>query len=401
MNHIKPIRRALSIIVVLAGLLSGFAPGFACAAIPIGALWDLSGPDAGQGKAALRAAREAVKDINSQAGPLNPHIEIIVADTQGKKEQVLLQASKMIKEEGVIALIGTTEPGLSVILRRIAESYQVPLVLTSGQSPLLPARGGIPMRWTFSSNPRMDVWIKALLKRLRKSGIRTIGPLIQDNRMGHEIGLWLRAYAQEMRIRVLPAQSFNVKDADVIAQLNWFRDQGAQIAVVWGPPDWSPTLMASSLESGMPVAVPPCMLTTFITSALASKIGIISVVPPVVMGQNLSSSHPCALSVLKFLNAMEGRLPTGAIQEQMSAGAAWDAIYLISRALKKAETPTRKALRDAMEEAEEPYYGVMGVFKPDKRDHCGLIPDSLLLFEKEKTEGMNQSGPGNGQHAYF
>ncbi len=384
MNYKKAILPGYLLLFVFC-LIACFNPALVHSSISIGALWDLSGPGAEQGKAALQAAREVINSINARTGPQGPRLEIIVADTQGKKDQVLIQASKLIKQQDVIALIGTTSPALSVTLRTMAESYEVPLVLTCGQSPLLPARGRLPMLWTFSSNPRMDVWIRAMLEGLSRTGLKVIGPLVQDSKLGQEIALWLRAYAPEMKVKTLPTQSFNAEDADVIAQLNWFKEQGAQVAVVWGPVDWSHTLLASTLATGFPVAVPPPMLSPLTTGILGAKAGLISITPPVVLGEKLPSSHPCSLPVLRFLNAMGDKLSANNALAIMSAGAAWDAIHLIARALNAAEDSTRAALRDAMENAEEPYYGVMGVFRWDKRDHCGISPDSQLLIKRGKN----------------
>ncbi len=354
-------------------------------AVTIGALWDLSGPGADEGNASLRAVREAVRIINNRGGVKGQHLELAVADTQGQKGQLLVQASKMIKNPGIIALIGPTSPGLARILQTLAESYDIPVVLTSGQTPLLPSRGGLPVNWTFCSNPRLDIWGRALLHGLSRANLRMVGPLVVDSRWGKEVALWLRAYGPEMGVRILPVQSYQVEDADVVAQLNWFKEQGADVVVAWGPRDWTHILIKSALHTGMPVAIPSHLLTSLASSVLAAKVGLLMVAPPVIMGYELPPSHPCAYEVNRFVNAMEGLLSPGLPQELLSAGAAWDAVHLIVNALSNAESTDRAGLRDALEGIEEPFNGVMGVFKPDARNHCGILPSSQLVLRRGET----------------
>lgn len=355
-----------------------------CLSLTIGMLWDLSGPGADEGNASLRAAREAVRMVNASGGIGGLHLELLVADTQGKRSGILVQASRMIKQRDVVALVGPTSPGLSRTLQTMAESYEIPLILTSGRVPLMRSRGGLPVRWTFCSNPRLDVWGRALLRGLSRARIKTAAPLVLDGGPGEDVALWLRAYGPEFGVKVLPAQTFQVEDADVVPQLNWSRKQGADVAIAWGPRDWTPTLLRSSLDAGLPVAVPYTMLSTVASSVISQKALLIAVTPPVFQQESLSARHPCFAEVMRFSRAMEGLVSQGRPEELFSAGAAWDATWLVVTALREAERADRPGLRRALEERSVPYPGVMGVFEPDERNHCGISPWSQLVLVRGK-----------------
>ncbi len=380
-----PLKRPLKIplILLVLGLLLSFSRPFCCASpLPVGLLIDLSGPGSERGRAALRAARQAVSLINQQGGIKGRRLEILVGDTQGQKQRLLLTAQELSKKHHVIALIGPVAPGLSQTLHAYAETYQVPTILTEGMSPLFPIRGHRSINWTFASNPRLDSWLKALLSGLKQAGITSIGPLFQEGKGGETVALWLRAYSIEMGMRVLAPQTFSIQEADCKAQLEWFESQGAEASLVWGPSNWAQVILRSAMGKEISLVLCPYLITPLTTSTLAEKARIILVVPPVFMGEELPPSHPCIRPVIRFTTLMETNASNLSPQCLLTAGAYWDGLFMVSMALKKAEFITRKSLRDSLEALKEPFYGVMGVFQPDKRNHSGLRPNSLLVIRK-------------------
>jgi branched-chain amino acid transport system substrate-binding protein len=66
------------------------------------------------------------------------------------------------------------------------------------------------------------------------------------------------------------------------------------------------------------------------------------------------------------------------------SGYAWDAIYIVSNALKKAGANNEK-LREAIE-ATQGYVGVSGIYNLTPEDHNGLGPDSMVMVRIEKGQ---------------
>jgi branched-chain amino acid transport system substrate-binding protein len=349
----------------------------------LGGLWDLSGRQADRGRAAFIAARKAVESLNSQGGINGRRIELVVSDTKGEPGNLLLQASTLVRQEGVLALFGPTTGALISAIRTSGETYGVPVILTAGDELLFPERGGQRYLWTFSVSAGLGSEIKALYSLFSKARREPIAPLVADTTGGRRAGLWLLAYGPEFGLQVLPSQSFGVSDADVVNQLHQFKNDGAAVVAAWGPRSCGPVLMRSARDTGLGIAVSASMLSTEMLAQISPGVTLYTIAPPLLMGSAISASNPCAFVVNRFIILLERELTSSSTEELLAAGAAWDAVHLAASGLRKAGSMTPLGLRQALEGLQQPYYGVMGVFRPSKRDHSGLSYESLLVLKRQ------------------
>ena len=101
MKHTGAMIRLLATVLFLAGA------GGAYADIKIGFHAPLTGPTAADGKSSEIAAQIAVDWINAAGGLLGQKVELIVYDDQGKADQSIPLANKMIGQDKVaIAVSG-------------------------------------------------------------------------------------------------------------------------------------------------------------------------------------------------------------------------------------------------------------------------------------------------------
>lgn len=359
----------------------GFLPGVAQAkGLPVllGALWDLSGERQREGTAALIAARRAVEGINAQGGVAWRQLELVVVDIRGESGKLFLGVRTLTEREGVVALVGPTAAGVEGPLQTYADSHHIPVVLTVGEEVLLPSRERRPVQWAFRVSPARSAVIRALYQAISQSGLKRVGLLVADDTASGEAALWLKAYATEFRLRVVDILRFGAEDTDMRAQLEDVRDAGAQVVVVWGPRDRGEALARSARGLDLPLAVPPGFVSGRLLRDLSSGQELWAVLPPLLVWEALPRSHPCAFAVGTYVRNME--TPLDATPEYLLAGgSAWDAVHLLATAVRQAGTPNPESLRQALEELAAPYVGVLGVFQPTKRDHCGLDPSSLVV----------------------
>ncbi len=207
-------------------------------------------------------------------------------------------------------------------------------------------------------------------------------PLVPDNPGGEGISLWLQGYGPEYHLRVLLPQKFGLQDTDVVAQLQGSVEEGGRVVVAWGPRSLGPVLLHSAKGMAIHIAVPVQLLSTDMLKGYSSPLKLWTAAPPVLLGHSLAPSHPCVFMVTEFLDSIKGELDRLSVEGLLSAGEAWDAVHLIAIGLRSSlHGPSRRGLRSAIEDLNQRYYGVMGVFRPDKRDHSGLRPGSLVVVE--------------------
>lgn len=346
------------------------------AAIAIGCLWDLSGPGSMAGQAALKGARQAVHDINSRAGIHGRNIILTVADTAGSPGTLLQNASRMVSERNCSLILGPTHAVLARTIRGFAEAHKVPLFLTAGDEPVLPLRGH-PVSWTFSVSTPITAEARRLFSSLRRKRLVPVGIVASDDSMGQRAALWLKGYAQEYQILTGELQGFGTRDTDIISQIRALRGAGASTVFVWARHGISRMIASSFRKLPGRYAVPCIMLDDSLLTTAQSGVTIITAVPPVLLGENLGEEHPCFPALKRFSAAMAGDIEYMTIQELLASAAAWDAMHIAAMAMRNSGT-SHRSIKAAMEEAELEYAGAMGLFRPVKRDHCGLVAGSLV-----------------------
>jgi len=342
----------------------------------VGGLWDMSGPGSMSAQASLTGARRAIHDINMQGGVHGRNLELVATDSGGDPGTMLQAASRLTGGgENCSCIIGPTHAALCRTLRGFAEAHKVPLFLTAGDEPILRLRGH-PVNWTFSVSPTITSQVKRLFERLKKTRAVPVGILSSSDSMGQRAVLWIKGYAQEFQVLSGDLQGYSNSDTDIISQIKILRASGASTVYVWGRRGVAPMIAASMRKLPGRYAVPCILLEDSLFTAAQSGVTIVAAVPPVLMRDSLPESHPCSRQLRIFLSAMADDIEYMSIEEILSAAAAWDAVHMAATAMKRSGS-TRRSIQGAMEKGELEYAGVMGVFRPEKRDHCGLVPRSL------------------------
>jgi branched-chain amino acid transport system substrate-binding protein len=96
----------VAILALLLSSLPSWAGSENAEPIRIGVLAPLSGPFASGGSAFLQAVTLAAEQVNAEGGVLGRHVDLVVADTQGRVDIARSEALRLTSQEKVFALVG-------------------------------------------------------------------------------------------------------------------------------------------------------------------------------------------------------------------------------------------------------------------------------------------------------
>lgn len=144
---------SVSAALVLSGC-SGAGAGGESGPIKIGASLPLTGSLAGFGPLIKEAYQENVARVNAEGGITvdgkKRKVQLIVQDSQSSPDVVAQQSRDLVLKHGVVALLGSVSPPLSVPAGNVAERQKVPLVSTL--TPVQAWKGANPSGWKYSWN---------------------------------------------------------------------------------------------------------------------------------------------------------------------------------------------------------------------------------------------------------
>lgn len=134
-------KKILAILATITLLFSGLT---ACSTeeavaetIKVGLNVELTGEAAVYGTPEKLAAELAVKEINAAGGVLGKQIELVIYDTKTDTAESTSNATKLMTEDGVVAVIGAAISGTTMAAAPVANQYQVPMITPSGTNALV------------------------------------------------------------------------------------------------------------------------------------------------------------------------------------------------------------------------------------------------------------------------
>ena len=209
-----------------------------------------------------------------------------------------------------------------------------------------------------------------------------MGLVTASDSFGKEGKASLVKLAQEHGIEVLADETFDPTDVDMTGQLTKIKNTDAQAVICWtiGPAGAIVAKNAKNLDMGIPLiqchGLPD---PTYLELAGEAANGSILPSTRLMVASQLPDENPDKKLLLDFINEYENVRKYGKVGTH--SGYAWDAIQIVTLAMKEAGTEPNK-LRDAIE-ATKNYVGVSGTYNMSPEDHCGLDVDSLVMIKVE------------------
>jgi branched-chain amino acid transport system substrate-binding protein len=367
--------------VLLSSLMLAALAGPAAAQIKVGVTVSATGPAASLGIPEKNTFALMPKTIAGKT------VEYIVLDDATDTTTAVKNTRKLITEDHVDLIIGSTITPNSLAMLDIVADAETPMIAMAASASIIePVEG--KRRWAFKTPQNDSHMSTAITGHMADNGIKTVAFIGFNDAYGEG---WYREFAKlaELRhIKVLANERFARADTSVTGQI---------LKILATNPD--AVLIAGS---GTPAALPQKTLKErgykgqiYQTHGVANNDflrvcgkdceGTWLPAGPLLVAEQLDNANPVRQSALAYKTAYEKMYGGGTVST--FGGHAWDAGLLLAaaapEALKHGQPGTREfrlALRDAIENIKN-LAGAHGIFNMGPKDHLGFDQRARVMVK--------------------
>ena len=316
-------------------------------------------------------------------------VDYIVLDDASDTTNAASNARRLIIENKVDVVIGSTTTPNSLAMIDVAAENQTPMISMAASARIVEPVDA-KRRWVFKT-PQNDIMMSlAIAQHMADHGVKTVGFIGFADAYGEG---WYSEFSK----------AAGIKGIQIVANERYARTDTSVTSQVLKLLSAKPDAMLIA-ASGTPAVLPEKTLRErgyhgkyYQTHGVANndflRVGGKDVdgtyLPsgPVLVAAQLPPTHPVKKSALEYIAKYEAAYGKGSVST--FGGHAWDAGLLLASAvpaaLKKAQPGTpafRVALRDALENAKG-VAGAHGIFDMSPNDHLGLDQRARVMVKIE------------------
>ena len=345
--------------------------------IKIGAVVSLTGVYAGLGEPEKNTLDMEVKRINDAGGVNGRPLEVIIEDDATDEAKAVSATTKLIDQDGVVALIGATGSGQTMAMRGEVDRAQIPQVSMAGATVITAQFDPLVFQTPWSNT----IVIPFTLEYMKKQGIVKIGLISDTGGFGKDGAAVITEQAPKFGMTIVAAQTFNPGDTDMSAQLTNIKKAGVDAILMVSAGKEASTIAANRKALGITI---PLYGThgnarkEFIDGAGDAAEGVRfaagKILIPETYGKD-TEEYKVATDFVSRYEAEFGAAPS------TFAGHAYDALNIIAEAAKRVDGDlTSAALRDEIEKTSG-FVGIGGAFTFSPTDHNGLTQKDIVMYE--------------------
>jgi branched-chain amino acid transport system substrate-binding protein len=373
----------LIIAVILALSAFVWSPGSGGAQEPykIGALFSITGPGSSLGIPERDTALMIEADVNARGGIRGPDgklhpIKLVIYDDASDETRAVLAAKKLIDEDRVTAIVGTTLSGTSLAILDTVQKAEVPLLSCAAAVKIVEPVA--ERKWVFKTPQSDHLIVSVLVDHLKARGLTRVAWLNVDYAFGQLGWIEFEKAAQKAGLTIVANEKFGQKDVDMTAQLTRVKAAAPQATVIWSIPPSASVATRNYADLGITAPL-------FQSHGVGNKRYIELAGPgsnqvqfpagKLLVAEQLADNDPQKPVLLAYARDFEARYGP----RNTFGGHAWDAIQLVLRAMEKAG-PDRAGVRAAVESTRN-FVGITGVFDFSPADHNGLDRRAATMIE--------------------
>ncbi len=380
MKQAKAVLLNLSVLIALLfsfPFTRAISPAMAAEPIKLGLICSITGWAGFLGTPQRDAMLAVVEDINNKGGVLGRKIEVYVEDDKSNPTNAVIAATKLIRDIKVATIIGTTITDSGTAIIPTVQSAKVPyLVTTPVTSPF--------RKWVFLLGPG-DARQAAnnLYLTVTKLGAKKIALLHDTSNYGMTAAKILNKEIKKYQgVSFIIQEKFEVTDTNMVPQLTKVKAANPDVIILYttgGPgsviaKNYKQLGMNTEVVASGAVAMPEFLKNA---GAIAQEYKWKIIAMQIIVAEQLPVNDPYRKNVYEpFKKLFQDKYGKDKAVNIFHVGPP-DAMTILVKALEKAGTDKRSAIRDALEHVKAE--GLLGPceFKPN--DHQGAPKDTAIL----------------------
>jgi branched-chain amino acid transport system substrate-binding protein len=379
----KSLMKTLARSALATALAAGFAITAVAADLKVGLSVSLSGPNSSLGvpyAKGMQAALAYKSEVNGRK------IQLIVLDDGSDPTTAGRNARKLVDEEKVDVLMGTSGVPAAIAMAQVGRDAKVPMI---GLTPIQldPAENG----WVFTVAQPTQLMIDAVVERMKKDGVKTVGYIGFSDAWGDLVYNALMKSAPPAGIKVLGNERYARADASVTGQVLKLLAMKPDAVMTGGAgtPGALPFLALSERGFKGPMYGQHGLINPdFVRVVGGAGQGALMPTGPVIVAEQLPNDYPTKKIALDF-RAVFQKVNNAPTSDAFSAYS-FDGWLVFTNAAARAKgepgTPEfRQSLRDAIASTKE-VVGTHGVYNFKPGDLYGVDERARVIVKLENGQ---------------
>ncbi|MES2599423.1 MAG: ABC transporter substrate-binding protein [Pseudomonadota bacterium] len=360
-----------------AGLAFG-SPAFAQQTVKIGSVLSVTGPASFLGEPEDKTLRMYVDKINAAGGVNGKKIELIIYDDGGDANKARTFATRLIEDDKVVAMAGGSTTGTTMAMIPVFEEAQVPFISFGGAVEIID-----PIRKYVFKTPHTDkMACEKIFENLKQRKLTNIAMISGTDGFGASMKAQCTKVAPNYDIKIITEESYGPRDSDMTGQLTKIKNTAGVQAIVNPGFGQGPAIVTRNYAQLGMTATPlyqshGVASKSFIDLAGAAADGIRLPAAALLVGDKLPDSDPQKKVVVDYKKTYED---TAKSPVSTFGGHAYDGLYILIDAMKRAGSNDPKKIRDEIEKTKG-FVGTGGIVNMSPTDHLGLDLSAFRMLE--------------------
>ncbi len=370
---------AIKRLVATTALISALChPAFAQQTIKIGSVLSVTGPASFLGEPEDKTLRMYVDKINAAGGVNGKKIELVLYDDGGDANKARTFATRLIEDDKVVAMVGGSTTGTTMAMIPVFEAAEVPLISLGGAIEIVD-----PVQKYVFKTPHTDkMACEKIFENLKQRNLTSIAMISGTDGFGASMRAQCNITAPKYGIKVVTEESYGPRDSDMTAQLTKIKNTAGIQAVVNPGFGQGPAIVTRNYAQLGMSATPlyqshGVASKSFIDLAGPAAEGVRLPAAALLVGDKLPDSDSQKKIVVDYKKTYED---TSKQPVSTFGGHAYDGLYILVDAMKRANSADPKKLRDEIEKTKG-FVGTGGVVNMSPTDHLGLDLSAFRMLE--------------------